>query len=89
MRVYALHLTGPSSLTRAFDRVFDCAQVASCTVDSALVRLRFVAAEKVAERLLHGIYLEGGLTWCSSHELREGDRAGGRQRQKNHALLPR
>lgn len=67
MRVYLLNLTGRSPLTRAFDRVMDCADVASCAIEPESNRIRFLASAKVGDKLVESIYLDGGLAWCSRH----------------------
>jgi hypothetical protein len=72
MRVYVLHLDGVGALTRAFDRVMDCEAVASCAIEPEALRLRFLAPARSAEALVHGIYLEGGLVWCSGHDVLAG-----------------
>lgn len=71
VRVYVLHLEGVGALTLAFDRVLDCEEVASCSIEPNDLRLRFVAPAKPAQRLVERIYLEGGLLWCSRHDLAE------------------
>jgi len=73
VRVYVLHLNGPGPLSRAFDRVIEDPDVASCAVEPDASRLRFLAAPKVGDALVEAIYLEGGLAWCSRHEYRVVD----------------
>jgi len=69
-RIYDLRLASPGCLTRAAARVLDSEEVASCSVESELRRVRFVARPKAADALVHDIYAEGGLTWCSRHDWR-------------------
>jgi hypothetical protein len=70
MRVYVLHLRGSAALTRAFDRVMESRHVASCLVEPESGRIRFLAPRRAAEAIVELIYSEGGLTWCSQHDLR-------------------
>jgi hypothetical protein len=69
MRVYVLELRGSAALTRAFDRVMDSRHVASCLIEPESGRIRFVAPARAADALVEQIYLEGGLGWCSRHDL--------------------
>jgi hypothetical protein len=69
MRVYVLHLRGVAALTRAFDRVMDSRHVASCLIEPESRRIRFLAPRRPADALVEIIYAEGGLTWCSQHDL--------------------
>ncbi len=71
MRVYVLHFASPGQMTRAFDRIIASDRVASCMVEANEVRLRFLAPQPVADALVQRVYLEGGLTWCSRHDLRD------------------
>jgi hypothetical protein len=71
MRVYVLHFASPGLMTLAFDRIIASDRVASCMVEPNEVRLRFLAPARVADALVQRVYLEGGLTWCSRHDLRE------------------
>jgi len=70
MRVYVLILRSAPALTRAFDRVMESRHVASCLIEPESGRLRFLAPPKAADELVAQIYEEGGLTWCSQHDLR-------------------
>ena len=36
------------------------------------MRLRFLGPRALAERLVEQIYEDGGLTWCSRHDVVEG-----------------
>ena len=70
MRVYVLHFRSSAAFARAFDSVMDARDVASCLVEPEHTRIRFLAPRKVADALVEFIYSEGGLVWCSQHDLR-------------------
>jgi hypothetical protein len=67
-RIYDLRLASPAYLTRAAARILDSEEVASCSVEPEPLRVRFIARRGAADALVHGIYAEGGLTWCSRHD---------------------
>jgi hypothetical protein len=69
-RIYDLRLASPACLTRAAARILESEEVASCAVEAEQRRLRFIARRGVADALVHGIYAEGGLVWCSRHDWR-------------------
>jgi hypothetical protein len=69
MRVYVLMLRGAPALTRAFDRVMESRHVASCLIEPESGRIRFLAPPKAADELVEQIYEDGGLTWCSQHDV--------------------
>ena len=69
MRVYVLHLASPAGMTQAFDLVLSDQDVASCMVESELLRVRFLAPPKHADALAERIYQAGELLWCSRHDL--------------------
>ncbi len=69
MRVYVLELRGVPALTRAFDRLMESSHVASCLIEPESGRIRFLAPAKAADALVEEIYLEGGLGWCSRHDV--------------------
>jgi hypothetical protein len=69
MRVYVIHLDGPSALARAFDRVLESPDAASCMIEPELERIRFLAPIAAADELVELIYQEGGLLWCSRHDI--------------------
>lgn len=73
MRVYILNFGTIGSLTRAFDRVLECPDVGSCMIEADQSRLRFLAPAKVADSLVEHIYQDGGLLWCSRHDLVPGE----------------
>jgi hypothetical protein len=43
--------------------------VVDCCVEAELGRIRFLAPPRRADALVDRIYLEGGLVWCSRHDL--------------------
>ena len=65
--VYVLRFAAVGSLTRAFDRIADAPEVASCSLELAQRQVRLLAPPAVAEPLVERLYLEGGLAWCSRH----------------------
>jgi hypothetical protein len=69
-RIYDLRLATSTSLTSAVARILDSEEVASCAVEPDLRRVRFIARRRPADALVHGIYAEGGLLWCSRHDWR-------------------
>jgi hypothetical protein len=72
MRVYILRFHSESRLHGAFDRVIESPDVASCMVESAEGRIRFLAPAQAADALVEAIYQEGGLVWCSRHDVESG-----------------
>ena len=69
MRVYVMHFRSTAAFTSAFDSVMDARDVASCLVEPEYGRIRFLAPRKAADALVERIYGEGGLVWCSQHDL--------------------
>jgi hypothetical protein len=69
MRVYVLHLKGPAAVSRAFERLMASSRIGSCLVEPEHDRVRFLAPRELAEAIVERIYLEGGLVWCSRHDL--------------------
>jgi hypothetical protein len=67
LRVYVLCFAEPAALSRAFDRVSDTPDVASCSFELNERRIRLLARPAVGEPLVERLYLEGGLAWCSRH----------------------
>jgi hypothetical protein len=81
MRVYVMHFRSSGAFTSAFDSVMDARDVASCLVEPDLGRIRFLAPRKAADALVERIYVEGGLVWCSQHDLNPSNgEAGSRLR---------
>ena len=72
MRVYILRFHSDVRLQGAFDRVLGSPHVASCMVETADARIRFLAPAAAADALVEEIYLEGGLIWCSRHDVDAG-----------------
>ncbi|HEX9814213.1 MAG TPA: hypothetical protein VGB31_04600 [Myxococcota bacterium] len=69
MRVYLLRLKGARNLEWAFEVISNAREVASCTFEPQLNQVRFVAPHREADALAERIYLDGGLIWCSRHDL--------------------
>ena len=69
MRVYVLRLKGARNLAWAFEVISNAREVASCTFEPRLHQVRFVAPHREADALAEKIYLDGGLLWCSRHDL--------------------
>jgi len=69
MRVYILRFANESRLHGAFDRVIESPHVASCMIEAPESRIRFLAPARAADALVERIYLEGGLIWCSRHDV--------------------
>lgn len=69
MRVYVMHFRNSAAFTSAFDSVMDAREVASCLVEPEYGRIRFLAPRKAADELVEQIYGDGGLVWCTQHDL--------------------
>ncbi len=70
MRVYVLRLQGERNIERAFDVISNARNVSSCTFEPGLSRVRFSAPPREADALAERIYLDGGLVWCSRHDVK-------------------
>lgn len=70
MRIYVLVLRGAPALTRAFDHLLESRDVVSCLIEPMTGRIRFLAPPKAADALVQQIYAEGGLNWCSQHDVK-------------------
>jgi hypothetical protein len=71
MQIFDLQFTSEASLLEGFRRAQDRSAVDSCTLEVDSLRMRFLAPRTEAEELAQRIYLDGGLRWCSGHELLE------------------
>ena len=69
MRVYVMHFENLGRLTRAFDRVLEQGDVESSMIEPDGMRLRFLGPRALTERLVEQIYEDGGLVWCSRHDV--------------------
>ena len=67
MKVYILRFDSRHALTSAFDALLSAPDVRSCMIEAASQRIRFMAPDVPAEKLVEQIYRGGGLTWCSRH----------------------
>jgi hypothetical protein len=57
-------------MERAFDVISNARNVSSCTFEPGLSRVRFSAPPREADALAERIYLDGGLVWCSRHDVK-------------------
>jgi hypothetical protein len=78
MQVYVLTFDSRPSLTHAFDIVLAASDVASCMIEADRARIRFMAPDAPARKLVEQIYQGGGLLWCSRHSVVEGGGADAR-----------
>jgi len=69
VRVYILRLQGARNLAWAFEVISNAREVVSSTFEPGLRQVRFVAPPREADALAEKIYLDGGLIWCSRHDL--------------------
>ena len=67
LQVYVLRFAEPTALSRAFDRVSDHPDVASCSFELPERQIRVLGRPRMLEPLIERLYLEGGLAWCSRH----------------------
>jgi hypothetical protein len=72
MRVYVMEFVSPGAFSRAFDVVLEADAVASCSAEPEGRRIRIVAGSHDADTLAQRLYLDGGMTWCSRHDLLGG-----------------
>jgi hypothetical protein len=70
VRVYVLRLEEKGYVERAFDVISNARNVSSCVFEPGLRQVRFVAPPREADALAERIYLDGGLIWCSRHDLK-------------------
>jgi hypothetical protein len=81
MRVYVMEFVSSGAFSRAFDVVMEADAVASCSAEPEGRRIRIVAGSRDADALAERLYLDGGMTWCSRHDLlgrRSAQAAAGR-----------
>lgn len=71
MRVYVLRLEGDRNVERAFDVISNGRDVISSIIEPGLCQIRFVAPPREADALVERIYLDGGLIWCSRHDMKQ------------------
>jgi hypothetical protein len=71
MQVYVLTFDSRPSLTHAFDLVLAAPDVSSCMIEADRSRIRFVAPDFPAQKLVELIYQGGGMLWCSRHTVAE------------------
>ena len=76
MRLYLVRFSSRGFLERAFGRLMDADSVASCSVELKRGRLRFLAPPRGACHLVERFYLEGGMTWCTAHDVVPEEVAG-------------
>jgi hypothetical protein len=69
MRLCVLRFANNQDLTRAFDRILSSPDVDSCVVEWEDCRIRFMAPREGALQLAERVYLDGGLLWCSHHDM--------------------
>jgi hypothetical protein len=70
VRVYVLRLAGEQNVGWAFDVISNAPGVSSSSFEPELRQVRFVAPPREADALAERIYLDGGLIWCSRHDLK-------------------
>ena len=69
MRVYVLRLERARNLQWAFNVIAKADYVVSSTFEAQPCQVRFVAPRRQADALVKRIYLDGGVVWCSRHDL--------------------
>lgn len=69
MRLFDLRFKNRATLLAGFRTAQGRESLESCTLDIGPLRMCFVAPGERAEALVRQIYLDGGLRWCSRHEL--------------------
>ena len=65
-----LRLEKAKNLQWAYSVIAGAAYVTSSTFEAQLCQVRFVAPRRQADALVERIYLDGGLIWCSRHDLK-------------------
>ena len=69
MRLFDLRFKNRARLLAGFRIAQARESLDSCSLDVGRLRMCFVAPGERAEALVRQIYLDGGLRWCSRHEL--------------------
>ncbi len=90
--VHDLQFRDETHLNRSAQDLLVADGVEDCLVEAESLRLRFVASAEVGAGLIEEIYLDGGLTWCSRHELIDPaapSRSVPRANAAGHRLRPR
>lgn len=72
MYVHTLEFTDQNRLAAAFERLTSCEYVEDCLVETARLRIRFVADPGKARTLVERIYLDGGLRLSLRHHVASG-----------------
>ena len=67
--LYVLRVSDESFLERAFGTISDTSAVSSSIAEPRLKQMRFTAPPREGDRLAERIYLQGGMVWCSRHQL--------------------
>jgi len=68
--VYVLRLAEERNIGWAFDVISNAPSVSSSSFEPEIRQVRFVAPPREADALAERIYLDGGLIWCSRHDLK-------------------
>jgi len=67
--LFDAYFDSQAALAEAFRFVGEQPRVASCSLESEQLRLRYVLPEEDAPELAERIYQTGGLRWCTRHVL--------------------
>jgi hypothetical protein len=70
MQLHTLKLADRDRLSRAFGTLLSSGSVEDCLVESASLRIRFVARPDRAAELIERIERDGGLSWSTRSDLR-------------------
>jgi hypothetical protein len=74
--VHTLEFVDTARLAAAFERIASDEQVEDCLVETAQMRIRFVAPPERASWLIERIYQDGGLRFSQRHRVARGLPAG-------------
>ncbi len=72
MYVHTLEFVDATRLGAAFERIASDEQVEDCLVETAQMRIRFVAPPERAASLIERIYQDGGLRFSQRHRVERG-----------------